>query len=80
MSNVRVAALVLICLGWASPSVAQQLTEDRWCAMKIIRKDVVIKLKQVEHTLHEKNILSCVNCPFIIHLWEFFQVREAMDM
>jgi hypothetical protein len=46
--------------------------------MKIIRKDVVIKLKQVEHTLNEKNILSCIDCPFIIHLWEFFQVRASV--
>jgi serine/threonine protein kinase len=54
---------------------AQEQSANRWCAMKIIRKDVVIKLKQVEHTLNEKNILSCIDCPFIIHLWEFFQVR-----
>lgn len=41
----------------------------KYCAMKIIKKDVVIRLKQVEHTANEKNILACVEHPLSFHWW-----------
>ena len=40
----------------------------------MIKKDIVIRLKQVEHTANEKNILSCIDCPFVIKLVDYFQV------
>lgn len=58
-------------------SPAQQKMTGKYCAIKIIRKDIVIKLKQVEHTINEKNILDCIDCPFIIHMIEHFQVWGA---
>lgn len=47
-------------------------TED-WSACKIISKKRIIETKQVEHTLNEKNILFCMNSPFVVKLFEFFQ-------
>lgn len=42
-------------------------------AIKLIKKSIVIKLKQVEHTINEKNILACISCPFVISLHTYFQ-------
>ncbi|KJE96019.1 cAMP-dependent protein kinase catalytic subunit isoform 3 [Capsaspora owczarzaki ATCC 30864] len=46
---------------------------DSYVAIKLIKKSVVIKLKQVEHTINEKNILACISCPFVISLNTHFQ-------
>ncbi|KNC84839.1 AGC/PKA protein kinase [Sphaeroforma arctica JP610] len=45
----------------------------KFCAIKVIKKEIVIRLKQVEHTANEKNILSCVECPFVVNLVDYFQ-------
>ncbi|KNC81270.1 AGC/PKA protein kinase [Sphaeroforma arctica JP610] len=50
----------------------------QFCAMKIIRKEIVIKLKQVEHTANEKNILACIDCPFIVQMIEFFSDKKSL--
>lgn len=52
--------------------------EPQFCALKIIRKEIVIKLKQVEHTANEKNILMCVSCPFIVNLMSYFQDKKNL--
>lgn len=48
---------------------------DDFKACKIISKERVIKTRQVEHTLNEKNILFCMNCKFVVRLYDYFQVR-----
>lgn len=42
-------------------------------AMKILDKQVVVKMKQVEHTLAEKKILQALDCPFIVKLLYTFK-------
>ncbi|KAK3777605.1 hypothetical protein RRG08_021722 [Elysia crispata] len=37
-------------------------------AIKILNKEMLIKMKQVEHTLSEKRLLQAVNHPFIVFL------------
>lgn len=41
--------------------------------MKILHKKKIIDLKQIEHIKSEKNILACVENPFIVNLIETFQ-------
>ena len=41
---------------------------DTFMAIKILKKSEIIRLKQVEHTLNERNILTDVNHPFIVNL------------
>jgi protein kinase A len=51
---------------------------EKYYAIKVIKKAIVIKLKQVEHTTNEKNILSCIECPFVISLNTYFQDKKNL--
>ena len=42
-------------------------------AMKVLRKNEIIKLRQVEHTLNEKHILEQLDFPFLVKLFGTFQ-------
>eukprot|EP01137_Pigoraptor_chileana_P028465 Opistho-2@12450 len=53
--------------------LAKDHADQKFYAIKMIKKAIVIKLKQVEHTTNEKNILSCIDCPFVISLQTYFQ-------
>lgn len=41
---------------------------SKYYAMKVLKKSEVVRLKQVEHLLSEKQILSSVRFPFIVDL------------
>ena len=43
-------------------------TGGEFYAMKILKKSEVVRLKQVEHINSEKQILSQVDCPFLVKL------------
>lgn len=42
-------------------------------ALKIMKKETIIKLKQVDHIYSEKNILALINHPFLIKYIRLFQ-------
>ncbi|CDO92314.1 unnamed protein product [Kluyveromyces dobzhanskii CBS 2104] len=52
----------------------------RFYAMKVLKKNTVVKLKQVEHTNDERNMLSVVSHPFIIRMWGTFQDSQQLFM
>ena len=46
--------------------IAQHGTQT--LALKIMEKQTIVKLKQVEHTLSEKRILQAIKFPFLVNL------------
>lgn len=53
---------------------------DQFYAMKVLKKRVVIYLKQVEHTLNEKTLQMELECPFIVKLFKTFQDSNYLYM
>eukprot|EP00611_Tribonema_gayanum_P030048 TRINITY_DN822_c0_g1_i1.p1 TRINITY_DN822_c0_g1~~TRINITY_DN822_c0_g1_i1.p1 ORF type:complete len:695 (-),score=249.47 TRINITY_DN822_c0_g1_i1:1021-3105(-) len=47
-------------------------------AMKVLRKDNIIKRNQVEHTKTERNVLGYIRHPFIVGLNMAFQTRDKL--
>ena len=49
-------------------------------AMKVLKKDHVVKRKQVEHTMTERRILENIKHPFIVSLRYAFQTSQKLYM
>ncbi|VDN97008.1 unnamed protein product [Rodentolepis nana] len=60
--------------------LAQHKRTKRYLAIKILQKAKIVKLKQVEHTLNEKKILSCIDFPFIVTLKSYFKDNANLYM
>ncbi|KAL0570275.1 cAMP-dependent protein kinase catalytic subunit [Marasmius crinis-equi] len=52
----------------------------RFYAIKVLSKERVVKMKQVEHTNNEQAMLGTVSHPFIINLWGTFQDTSNLYM
>ncbi|KAI7905396.1 camp-dependent protein kinase 9 [Cokeromyces recurvatus] len=56
------------------------IPSNKYYAMKVLKKSEVVRLKQVEHLLSEKQILSSVRFPFIVDLFCTFQDNTNLYM
>lgn len=58
--------------------VKHRLEEGAYYAMKMLRKETVIKCNQVEHTKTERHVLETVSHPFIVNLFFAFQTPKML--
>src|SRR5258708_5409888 len=49
-------------------------------AIKVLNKEKIVKLKQVEHTNNERELLMSCKHDFLINLWGTFQDRNNLFM
>ncbi|KAH8827925.1 kinase-like domain-containing protein [Flagelloscypha sp. PMI_526] len=52
----------------------------RFYAIKVMNKQRIVALKQVEHTNNEQRILTSIEHPFIVTLWGIFQCSTYLYM
>ncbi|KAI9853003.1 MAG: camp-dependent protein kinase catalytic subunit [Thelocarpon superellum] len=60
--------------------LVQSRHNQRFYAVKVLKKQQVVKMKQVEHTNDERRMLSMVKHPFLITLWGTFQDSRNIYM
>ncbi len=58
--------------------VLQVRRDDKLYAMKILKKENVIKRNQIEHTRTERRVLGFVRHPFIVSLYYAFQTETKL--
>ena len=60
--------------------LVQSKHNQRFYAVKVLKKAQVVKMKQVEHTNDERKMLQQVKHPFLITLWGTFQDSKNLYM
>lgn len=60
--------------------LVQSRHNQRFYAVKVLKKNQVVKMKQVEHTNDERRMLGMVKHPFLITLWGTFQDSKNLYM
>jgi protein kinase A len=60
--------------------LVQSRHNQRFYAIKVLKKMQVVKMKQVEHTNDERRMLGMVKHPFLITLWGTFQDSRNLYM
>ncbi|KAF7726218.1 camp-dependent protein kinase catalytic subunit [Apophysomyces ossiformis] len=53
--------------------LAQSKCNDRFYAIKVMKKSEIVRMKQIEHTRNERAILLSIRHPFIVNMWATFQ-------
>jgi protein kinase A len=60
--------------------LVQSKHNQRYYAIKVLKKAQVVKMKQIEHTNDERKMLQRVKHPFLITLWGTFQDSRNLYM
>ena len=60
--------------------LVRSVHNNRYYAMKVLRKEQVVRMKQIAHTNDERRILKMVSFPFFIKMWGTFQDSRNLFM
>lgn len=60
--------------------LVRSVHNGRYYAIKVLKKQQVVKMKQVEHTNDERRMLKLVEHPFLIRMWGTFQDSKNLFM
>lgn len=60
--------------------LVRSVHNQRFYAVKVLKKSLVVRMKQVNHTNDERRMLKKVNFPFFVRLWGTFQDVENLFM
>ncbi|KAH3660554.1 hypothetical protein OGAPHI_007140 [Ogataea philodendri] len=60
--------------------LVKSVHNNRFYAIKVLKKAQVIRMKQVEHTNDERRMLKLVEHPFLIRMWGTFQDSKSLFM
>lgn len=60
--------------------LVQSHHNQRFYAVKVLKKAQVVRMKQVEHTNDERKMLTKVKHPFLVTLWGTFQDSKNLYM
>ena len=60
--------------------LVQSRHNQRFYAIKVLKKAQVVKMKQIEHTNDERTMLQRVKHPFLVNLWGTFQDSKNLYM
>ncbi|KAI9025790.1 camp-dependent protein kinase 6 [Phycomyces nitens] len=60
--------------------LVQSKFNERFYALKVLKKSEIVRLKQVEHTRNERAVLLTISHPFIVNLWGTFQDSTYLYM
>ncbi|KAI5303707.1 camp-dependent protein kinase catalytic subunit, partial [Ascosphaera pollenicola] len=60
--------------------LVQSRHNSRFYAIKVLKKEQVVKMKQIEHTNDERRMLQWVKHPFLVTLWGTFQDARNLYM
>lgn len=58
--------------------LAKEKSSGEIFALKVLRKDFVVRRNQVEHTKTERSVLGYVNHPFIVGMKMAFQSKDKL--
>ena len=56
----------------------RQVRTNKTFAMKVLKKENIVKRNQVEHTRTERSVLGYVRHPFVVGLQMAFQTRDKL--
>lgn len=60
--------------------LVRSVHNNRYYAIKVLKKAQIVKMKQVEHTNDERRMLKIVEHPFLIRMWGTFQDSHSVFM
>jgi len=60
--------------------LVRSVHNGRYYAIKVLKKQQVVKMKQVEHTNDERKMLKLIEHPFLIRMWGTFQDSRNLFM